>query len=171
MLKRKIKDFDSHDTPSTRKIALILACFSAGLWAVSVWDSALVVPVPIFLWTTVVALFLANYSESGKREHGWVLSKYISFKHAVSAGIGFLMAIALMEILFGLRYRLSPLYLALGINLMILIIEWGIRRNIIGHMNNNKYLKRWLYGPGWLIGSWLVFSVVTLVVIMIIYVR
>ena len=139
----------------TRKVSLIVALITVIIWGVDKLHPIFISELSdILLWILVVALFVANFSNTRGDPYQNLLRRYLSYKSVLCALIGFLMSISFVEIFYGFRFESSTLIFALVINLGLLLIELGLRifggyielsnEGIMHILNDNRIL--WIWG-------------------------
>ncbi len=149
--------------PTTRFLSLIAAALCGAVWGLSYGWPGLEDSAPLFLWGAAGFLAVANFSRTDRDRYQNLLRRYLSFKGALSAIMGFLLALALMEILFGRTITLPPLQVALGLNLVILFLEWGMRWRVGKMQVNDEGLRHIVNEYPWIVVIWLILSVTTLI--------
>lgn len=153
--------------PTTRFLSLVAAALCGVVWGLSYGWPGLEDSAPLFLWGAAGFLSVANFSMTDTDRYQNLLRRYLSFKGALSAMMGFLLALALMEILFGRSIIPPPLEVALGLNLVILFLEWGMRLKVGKIQVTDERLRYIVKEYPWIVVIWLILSITTLIALWI----
>lgn len=149
--------------PTTRFLSLLAAALCGAVWGLSYGWPGLDGAAALFLWGAAGFLSVANFSMTNTDRYQNLLRRYLSFKGTLSALMGFLLALALMEILFGRTITLPPLQVALGMNLVILFLEWGLRLKVGRMQVTDERLRHIVKEYPWIVIIWLILSITTLI--------